>query len=198
NPFNFFLTRGPSDQNRTHRLVSSFVWDLPSLVSDHSAPVAKAILKDWRVSGIVTLQSGRPFGIGATGNPSAGAGGARVDLIGSGYPVLDTSRSKGEKIERYFDITRFQNPAPNTYGSLGRNALVGPGYGNVDLSLAKAFRLGFIGEAGRGELRFDFFNLFNATHLRNPVAGLTNPNFGKILGTDGDPRILQGAVKISF
>jgi len=51
---------------------------------------------------------------------------------------------------------------------------------------------------GKIEYRFEAFNLANATHLSNPVTGLTNPNFGKITGTDGDPRILQMALKVAW
>ena len=68
----------------------------------------------------------------------------------------------------------------------------------MDISLAKGWRLPFFGEGGRIEYRFEAFNLFNATHLANPVTGLTNPNFGKITGTDGDPRILQMALKVGL
>ena len=32
----------------------------------------------------------------------------------------------------------------------------------------------------------------------NPVTGLTNPNRGKIISTDGDPRILQMALKVAW
>jgi hypothetical protein len=195
NPFNFFFSRGNSDLNRTHRFVSSFVWDLPKLQTN---PAVNAVLGNWRLSGLVTLQSGRPFSIGASNNPTAGAGSARADLIGPGYPVLDSGRSKGERLEEYFDTNRFANPAPNTFGTLGRNALFGPGFANVDTALMKGWRLGFLGEGGLVEYRFEAFNLFNATHMSNPVTGLTNPNFGRITGTDGDPRILQMALKVAW
>jgi hypothetical protein len=155
-------------------------------------------LGNWRFSAITTLQSGRPFSIGASNNPIAGAGSARADLVGTGYPVLDTGRSKGQILNAYFDKTRFANPAPNTYGTLGRNALYGPGYANIDISFAKGWRLPFLRENGKIEYRFEAFNLANATHMANPVTGLTNPNFGKITGTDGDPRILQMALKIAW
>jgi hypothetical protein len=134
--------------------------------------------------------------VGAANNPTAGAGSARADLVGEGYPVLDTGRSKGEKLEAYFDKNRFANPAPNSFGTLGRNALVGPGYANYDMSLTKGWPLRFIGESGRLEYRFEAFNLLNATHLNLPNTGLTNSNFGRILSTDGDPRILQMALKL--
>ena len=195
NPFNFFFSRGNSDYSRTHRFVNSFVWDLPRL---KGKPTADAILGNWRLSSIITFMSGRPFNIGASNNSIAGAGSARVDLIGSGYPILDTGRSKGDKLDAYFDKTRFANPAPNTYGTLGRNILFGPGFSNIDTSLAKGWRLPFLGEQGKVEYRFEAFNTLNATQLANPTTGLTNPNFGKITSTAGDPRILQMALKVAW
>lgn len=158
----------------------------------------KVIAGGWRMSGIVTLQSGIPFTIGSTGNPMAGGGAVRVDLVGSGYPILDPGRSKGEKIARYFDTSRFANAAPGTWGTLGRNALIGPGYGNVDASLVKTFRLPFKRESAKGELRGDFFNVLNTTHLARPVTGRTSEFFGQILSTNGPPRILQLGLKIAF
>ncbi len=124
------------------------------------------------------------------------AGSARADLVGAGYPVLDPGRPKGQRLAAYFDKARFTNPAPYSYGTLGRNTLMGPGFANVDVSLSKGWRLPFFGEAGRIEYRFEAFNLLNATHMGNPITGQTNPNFGKIISTDGIPRILQMALKV--
>ena len=106
--------------------------------------------------------------------------GARVDL-GAGNPVL-----------------RFQNPAPNTLGTLGRNVLEGPGFANFDVSMMKGFRLPMLGESGLGQFRFEAFNLFNRTNFGQPNTGITNSNFGRLTGTDGNPRILQLALKIVF
>jgi len=195
NPRNFFFSRGRSDMNRDHRFVSSFVWDLPRW---HKGSTADAILGNWRLSGIMTLQAGRPFSVGATNNPMAGAGSARADLVGSGYPVLDPGRPKGQRLAAYFDKARFTNPSPNSYGTLGRGALIGPGFANADVSLSKGWRLPFFGEDGRIEYRFEAFNLANGTHMANPITGQTNPNFGKIIGTDGAPRILQMALKVAW
>jgi hypothetical protein len=198
NPFNFGHTRGLANFDRTHRFVGSAVWDLPGL-SKTSAPAAmKAIVGGWRMSGIVTLQSGIPFGIGSSNSAMAGGGFALADLVGSGYPVLDPGRSKGEKIARYFDTTRFANASPGTLGTLGRNSLIGPGYGNIDVSLVKGFKLPFKRESAKGEFRSDFFNILNTTHLGRPVTGRTNAYFGQILSTNGAPRILQLSLKIAF
>jgi hypothetical protein len=194
-PFDFNLWRGPANANVPQRFVTSFVWELPApAVSSHAA---KYLLRDWKLSGIVTLQSGLPFTIGAVGDPLAGIPGDTANLIGSGNPVLDAGRSKGEKVFAYFDKSRFANPGPGMIGTLGRNALEGPGTSNVDTSLAKALPIPYLGEAGRAELRLEAFNLFNRTNFSNPVSGLTNTKFGQ-LTTAGDPRILQMAIKIHF
>ena len=103
----------------------------------------------------MTLQSGLPFTVGAVGDPLAGIPGDTANLIGSGNPVLDAGRSKGEKVFAYFDTSRFANPGPGMIGTLGRNALEGPGTSNVDTSLAKALPIPYMGEAGRAELRLE-------------------------------------------
>ncbi len=194
-PFNFGAWHGPANANVPQRFVTSFVWDLPG--PKGASPALKAVAGNWRLSGIVTFQSGLPFDVGATGDPLAGIPGARADLVGSGNPVLDAGRSKGAKILAYFDQARVQNTTPNSIGTLGRNALEGPGTNNVDISLAKSLKIPFLGEAGAGQLRLEAFNLFNRTNFGNPVTGLTNSRFGQLTSA-GDPRILQFAVKIVF
>ncbi|HWQ55763.1 MAG TPA: carboxypeptidase regulatory-like domain-containing protein [Bryobacteraceae bacterium] len=195
-PTNFFATHGVADQHVPQRFVTSFVWEMPGARVGSS--VLKPLVRDWRLSGIVTLQSGRPFTVAATGDPLAGVDfAARANLVGEGNPVLDSGRSKAARIEAYFDKARFVNAAPNTIGTLGRNALEGPGTLNVDTSLVKRLRFPFFGEGGAGELRLEAFNLFNRTNFSNPVTGITNQNFGRLTSA-GSPRILQIAVKILF
>ena len=196
--FDFNMNRGPADFNRSQRFVASGVWDIPMLGRQTAPGFVKAIVGGWRLSGIFTAQSGLPFSVGSVGDPMAGAGSARADLAGSGSPILDTGRSKGQKVAAYFDVNRFANAAPGTWGNLGRNALTGPGYANVDTSLAKTFRLPLLREGLKGELRCDVFNLFNSTHLSNPDTYQASDTFGQILWTNGDPRILQLGLKLSF
>ena len=146
------------------------------------------------------MMSGRPFSIQANGDVLANAlqTASYMDLIGAGNPVLDTGRSKGARIAEYFDTTRFQQPAGGTYGTLGRNVLVGPGFSNMDISLVKGFKLPFLGEAGLGQFRFESFNLFNRTNFDLPDTGVTDPAFGQLINTIGNSRILQLAVKLAF
>jgi hypothetical protein len=67
---------------------------------------------------------------------------------------------------------------------LDRNAFTGPGYRDVDATLAKAFGLPnnrLLGEAARFEIRADAFNLFNIQNLNpsNVASNITASNFGQ-------------------
>src|SRR5258708_3464810 len=59
---NVAAQRGVSDFDRTHRLVISGTWDVPGPEHATSAAVQK-LGNGWRISGIVTLQSGLAFSI---------------------------------------------------------------------------------------------------------------------------------------
>ena len=83
-------------------------------------------------------------------------------------------------------------------GTLGRNALIGPGMRTVDLSMAKITplkeRLTF-----KFKFRAEAFNLFNHPVYSNPNTEHTAGNFGQITGTQlSSERQLQGVVRVIF
>ena len=141
NPFNFFSTRGVADNDHPHRFVTSFVWNLPDPGKRAGSPVLSAIAGNWQMSGIVTLQSGRSFGLSSSGDRAAGAGSPFPDLVGNLF--LASDRSRGEKIARYFNTGAVVQPAPGTYGTLGRNVLRGPAFYNTDMSVSRNIPLKF-------------------------------------------------------
>ena len=195
NPFNFFFTRGVADNDHPHRLAASFVWDVPNAGRALGSRTVKAALGGWQISGIVTLQSGRPFGISSSGDRAAGAGTPQADLVGN--LSLGDGRSRGEQIARYFNTDAVAQPAPGTYGTLGRNVLRGPSFKNTDLSVSRAFPLRFR-EKARLVFRSEFFNLFNRPQLSIPDNSIGRDSFGRITSVDADPRILQFAFRIEF
>lgn len=98
------------------------------------------------------------------------------------------------------------------FGNVGRNVLRGPRQTNVDFSVIKRFPFR---ESKNIELRAEFFNLFNHANFANPISNLSvvastsiDPNSGKITGTPGDfgriistsnnPRLIQFAIKLNF
>jgi hypothetical protein len=88
----------------------------------------------------------------------------------------------------------FASPAPGTYGDLGNDSLIGPGYFDVDIALSRRFN---IKERHYVEIRGEAFNIENRVNFLNPTAALNSTNFGKIQ-TDVSPRILQVAAKYFF
>jgi hypothetical protein len=97
-------------------------------------------------------------------------------------------------------------------GNVPRNCLTGPPQSNLDFAVIKSFRLA---ESGRVELRTEFFNVFNHPNLANPISNLNAVNssggsldasgrilkpgnFGQIISTSSNPRIIQLALELSF
>jgi hypothetical protein len=203
-PFDFFRFRGPSDFDHRNRMVDSLVWQIPDAGRAMGSKFASAILANWQSSAIITLQSGSPFTIYSTDDAVAGAGTANADVTGT--VQLSSSRSRGAQIAEYFNTSAVTQAAPGTYGTLGRNSLVGPGFANVDFAMFRNFPLRFIGEAGRLTFRAEFFNLFNRPNLDNPGdPNLSSPgnmigsaSFGQITATASPARILQFSAKVVF
>jgi hypothetical protein len=75
-----------------------------------------------------------------------------------------------------------------------RDTVIGPAYRNLDLSLAKNFR---ITESARVQFRSEFFNVLNHPNFGIPDGTMGSANLGRI--TDArDPRILQFALKVIY
>jgi hypothetical protein len=98
------------------------------------------------------------------------------------------------------------------FGNVGRNVLRGPRQTNVDFAVIKRFPFR---ESKNIELRAEFFNLFNRVNFATPISNFSavpatsiDPNSGKIIGSPGDfgriiatsnnPRLIQFAVKLNF
>src|SRR5262249_37737488 len=127
-------------------------------------------------------------------NSFSGIGNDRVDIVGD--PNLDSGRSRGDRIAKWFNIAAFRANAPGTFGLLGRNTGVGPGYANLDLSVFKAFPMPYA-EHHRLEFRLECFNSLNRVNPGNPNTTFTSSLFGRITGAN-DPRILQLGLRYSF
>jgi hypothetical protein len=180
-----------SANNIAHRLVASYIWELPKLTGQNL--ILRHIFGAWETNGIVSLESGLPYNVvSGRDNSATGINLDRPDLVGD--PKLAGGRSRGELIERYFNTAAFrQNPA-GTFGTLGRNTMVGPGEVVLDLGLVKNIP---IRENHRLQFRAEAFNAFNHPSLDNPNANLNTPNFGRILGSNS-PRVFQMALKYNF
>lgn len=205
---NWKLNYGPSDYDRRHRFVTSFVYDLPK--TDSQSFAARAFVNDWQINGILTLQTGTPFSIVDAPNNNIIQ---RANFAPGGGAIL-TAGDIESRLNGYFNTSAFvlsrpilaggnlgvpNNPAfdpNNPFGNTPRNFLYGPGQKNMDFSVVKFIP---IREALRGEFRAEFFNLFNWTNFANPNNNIAVPStFGRITATSSGPRVIQFAFKLNF
>ena len=203
---------GPTLFDRTHRLVASYVYQLPFLDGNS---IRDRILGGWQVAGIVTFQSGTPYSVFDTLGASLYAmrTGRASYAPGASLETAELSGSVNSRLNRYFNTAAFVRaptiPAGGTtpdgfpvsaagtiFGNTGRNILRGPGQGNFDVSVSKRVSLR---EKQYLELRGEFFNVFNNVNFANPASNVGAPaSFGVISATTTSPRVVQLAIKFQF
>ncbi|MBV9081908.1 MAG: carboxypeptidase regulatory-like domain-containing protein, partial [Acidobacteriaceae bacterium] len=187
---------GPSPgMDRTHRIVASFVWDLPRL--NGANPALRAILGGWQWTGIYTYLSGDAMTILAgTDRSETALGNDRADYVGplSQYGQTATSASRGgcgkSACVSWLDTSYFALPPIGSYGNVGKGAFRGPGRTNVDTGILKNFYPLKSHEDIRFQLRGEFFNILNHAQFSDPDVTRNDANFGGIYGA-ADPRIIQ-------
>jgi hypothetical protein len=198
NPYNARYDRGSDTGfDRRHIFNVSYVYAFP-FFSKSKNVLASTILGHWQVSGITVAETGLPQYITYTGSDVTGLGGGT-----NNRPNLVSSVSYPKKVSGWFSTSSFADPiAPwnggqsQGFGSAGKDAVVGPGLFNWNLSLFKniPFREGGL---PRIELRFESFNTFNHTEFQNLDTSSHDANFGHITGDYG-PRLLELGGKFVF
>ncbi len=189
--------RGLGDYDIRHRLVVSWLWELPFLRQTPGVP--GKVFGGWQFSGIATVQDGMPFTVtSGRDNSLQGVnipyGADRPDLLGD--PKLPSDRSKDERLARYFDTSKFVMNRQGQFGNAGRNLLIGPGDCGFDFTLNKKVRLW--SEKKILEIRWDVFNAFNRASFSNPGSNLSGAaTFGKITSA-GSGRVMQLALRFEF
>ncbi len=192
NPDNLHADYGLSDFHREHVFSASWVWNLP--VWNSGGFVGKHVLGGWELSGLVRLSTGNPFSVvSGRDNSLSAVGQDRPNVLGD--PYLSTGRSRDQVLQQYFNTAAFAANATGTFGNLGRNTIIGPGFANVDAGLFKEFPVWK--EGYRLQFRSEFFNAFNRVNLNNPTNSLISPSFGRILSA-GTARQIQLALKFLF
>jgi hypothetical protein len=172
-PNNPGLDWGPAATDIRHLGAINGSYDLPFGANHrylaHTNPIAGHLVSGWTLSGIATLESGFPFSPQLGYNPT-GSGDSRNPVRPNVNPnftgSLYTQGTTAQKVAQYFNPAAFSAPAYGTVGNLGRDTLTGPGYKDLDLSLAKTTQ---INERVRAQFRAEFFNILNHTNLQTPA-----------------------------
>jgi hypothetical protein len=203
---------GRSEFNRDHRLVLSYLYQLPSPRKFNS--FVDNVLGGWEVAGVTTIQSGLPLTLsGTNSNNVFGITTDRAQLgPGCTYGDLTTSGSVNSKLSNYFKNSCILRNAAGTaiwpvvgddgrataFGNSGVGIVFGPDQRNFDIVLIKRTPLSRLREGANIEFRTEFFNAFNTTQFSSPGTNVSAANFGVISSTAVNPRIMQFALKLNF
>jgi hypothetical protein len=216
-PYNPSLNYGRSDYNVGKAFKLFGLWQ-PVLFHGSNSWMEK-IAGGWSLSGILNLHSGFPwspvvnFGgslyCGTCGYsqllPAAYLGGAGSSTSNDQFKT-GSNYSKGGAA--YFSTPTFTAYSGTNFGAslpqtgVRRNSLTGPGYRDVDMTLAKAFglpRIPGLGESAKIEFRMDAYNLFNNLNF-NPTSIVNDINatgFGRATSALGARTVTLGA-RFSF
>ncbi len=186
---------GRSDFDVDHRLVGSFVTNLPfgrgEKFAGNVSNAANAVVGGWQVNGIYTWQRGFPITIQAQdlGGVLDTFGSNRADLVGDPYPS-----GFNKNVNAWFDTSAFAQPGFGRFGTSGRNILRGPGVNNLDLSLFK--NLDFP-KGMKVQFRLESFNALNHTQFTSVQTNVAGRGFGVVNGARAG-RINQLGLKFTF
>ncbi|MBM3785946.1 MAG: TonB-dependent receptor [Acidobacteria bacterium] len=180
-----------SGLDRTNRLTSSGIWELPfgkgrRWGSDSHAAL-RAILGGWQLNGAMQYQSGPPLGFG--------------NAIFNG-DLGNVVRPRGERsVDSWFNLNAGfeRNNALQLGSNLRRfpirfSGIRGPIQARWDFGLIRNFTFN---DKWRLQFRAETFNAANFANLAGPNTGVTSGAFGTITGQD-PPRSWQGALKLTF
>jgi Carboxypeptidase regulatory-like domain/TonB-dependent Receptor Plug Domain len=187
NPFNLQSGRGPADFDQTIRYNLSVNYITPHV---NASGIKGALVNDWQVNAIASLQTGLPFTVlSGTDRSLSGVGNDYADIVGN-----PTRPAGVSKVKEYFNTAAFVPATLGTFGNIGRNSLRGPGYADVDASIFKDF---LQAERIHAQFRAEAFNTFNRTNFSNPVSTVSSGTYGQITAANS-PRVFQFGLKLLF
>ncbi|MBO0723157.1 MAG: TonB-dependent receptor, partial [Blastocatellia bacterium] len=204
--------KGPSSFDQRFNNTTSVVWDLP-VGKSRKVNLPRSldfIVGGWIASSTITLTSGQPINLryGDTdgrvsdNQPDFLGGVALRPNVGTNGGILSTEEQRQalglDRYEYFFNLPNITIPsAAQPFGNIGRNAVYGFPFYQVDFGIQKNFPFRFINESARLEFRAEFFNFFNQTNFNAPTFDLRSAAFGRVSSTF-DPRIIQFALKFHF
>ncbi|MBI3681211.1 MAG: TonB-dependent receptor [Acidobacteria bacterium] len=197
NPNNLRLERSVAPQDVSQRFVMNYIYELPfgrgKPFLSGSRGLVSGLVGGWTVTGITTLQKGRPLDLTAPNNTNSFGGGSRPNNNGQRAFLPSSDRS----LNRWFNTAVFSQPEPFTFGNVGRLLpdVREPGITNFDLSVHRRFR---IKELASIEFRTELFNAFNTPQFGRPNGGFGNVLFGTINNQANSPREIQFGLKILY
>jgi len=226
NTFNEAGDRGLSAFDRRHRMVLTYVWDLPYVHRSGNvlASVLQEVTRGWETSGIFTWSTGAPetfndgFDVNGDGhggndrpnlgNPAApltaiGIDGTQLGLTNTpgtyfGPNIQDCLNGASTCVATPTSKLHFLIPASGL-GNVGRNTFISPGFQTYNLNVQRTIKLPARHLEGQQILfRGEFLNAFNHPNLGIPSLNLISSNFLNEAGTINGGRQIRILIRYSF
>jgi hypothetical protein len=195
------LTRALMPFDRTHNLAISGVLQVPFGKGKpwlNKGRMVPMLAGGWQLSGLLTLQSGKPFSVTASATSLNATGNTqRADQILADVAVLG-GVGPGQ---HYYNPKAYAAPTGVRFGTSGYDTLRAPRDFNSDVTLSRWFNLT---EHWRMQFRAEAFNLTNTPHFAAPNGDFSSSGFMQITSTLGtgregiDQRVLRLALKVMF
>jgi hypothetical protein len=184
---------GPSDYDARHRFSMNGIYDLPFK--------GNKLVEGWEITTVVQLQTGNPLNFHTSNAAFTGLATLRPSITGAVQTGFTAATNKSAAA-----ITYIQNPGVffdqgAAYGNLGRNAITGPGFSNIDFALIKNTH---ITERINWRIEASAFDLLNKANWGNPGLTIGSSSLGLITSTRftagdfGTSRQIQLAMKLMF
>jgi hypothetical protein len=182
------LEKHISTDDRTNNIGISGLYELPFGRGRHflanSSRLFNLLVGDWAVSSGYTYHSGAPVNWNSDVIYYGG------DLQWSAHNVdqtFDTTRFNTNSSQQYTNHYRF---FPSYFSNLRVDST-----NNLNVSVTKYFA---IRENVKLQFRADSFNICNHPLFAAPTITVTSGSFGKISSTTNAPRVIQGALRLTF
>jgi hypothetical protein len=186
--------KGLSDFNTKSRITISAIYTLPFK--------GNRLKEGWQLSLVETTQTGNPLNFHTSTSSFTGNANLRPNVTG---PVITgffpSPNGSAVDIGYVQDPSVFVNQGA-AFGDLGRNAVIGPGWSDLDFALTKNTR---INERFTLQFRADAFDSLNQVNFTNPVTTVGSSTFGIITGGTryaagdfGTSRQMQMSAKLIF
>ena len=207
-PIDAHYSYGPADNNRAHSFTLASLWEVPfgrgRMYGNHIAKPLDFAIGGWQMNGTFNWASGLPF------TPSYQACNSDRDSGWCRPDVASTWQASNPSQFGWFNTSPtlltangqvggpWQRPQKGVQGNVGRNALWGPHFTQLDLSFFKTFA---VTERFHVQFRAESFNIANHTNLGQPNGCVDCPGVaGRIFNAIGNyvPRQWQMATRLDF
>ena len=182
NPYDLRQNYGNADYDTRHYVSANYAITVPHYHGFRS------VMGDWDFAGAIFHNTGYPFSVmDDTGDVVYGA----VPLAAQMDNNFNHHCGGGNHTLTPCDFASHFTNATD-FGQQRRNQLYGPNYTDVDMDVAKGFKIPRM-ESGRLKIGAQFFNLFNHPNFQIPDNDVNSQTNGTIFTTANTPTSILGA-----